>query len=40
MTRLNAYIHELHFVSDMTKKRRAAAHFALLLVSLAILHLA
>ena len=39
MTRLNACIHESNFVSDMTKKRRAAGQFALLFVSLAILHL-
>ena len=40
MTRLNACIHESNLVSDMTTKRRAAAHFALLFASLAILHLA
>ena len=40
MTRLNASIHESNFVSDMTKKRRAAAHFALLFASLVILYLA
>ena len=40
MTRLNAYIHESNFVRDMTKKRRAAAHFALLFASFIILHLA
>ena len=39
-TRLNACIHESNFVGDMTKKRRAAAHFALLFASLAILRLA
>ena len=40
MTRLNACIHALNFVRDMIKKRRAAAHFALLFASLAILHVA
>ena len=40
MTRLNACIHESNFVSDMTKKRRAAAYFALLFASFFILHLA
>ena len=40
MTRLKACVHESNFVSDMTKKRRAAAHFALLFASLVILHLA
>ena len=40
MTRLKACIHESNFVSDMTKKRRAAAHFALLFASLVVLHLA
>ena len=40
MTRLNACIHESNFVGDMTKKRRTAAHFALLFASLVILHLA
>ena len=40
MTRLNVCIHESNFVSDMTKKRRGAAQFALLFASLAILHLA
>ena len=42
MTRLNACTHESNFVpvSDITKKGRAAAHFALLFASLAILHLA
>ena len=39
-TRLNACIPESNFVSDMTKKRGAAAHFALLFASLAILRLA
>ena len=40
MTRLSACIHKSNFVSDMTEKRRAAAHFALLFASFVILHLA
>ena len=39
MARLNACIHELNFLSDLAKRRRAEASFALLFVSPVILHL-
>ena len=38
-TRLNASIYQLNFLSDVTKRKRAKALFALLFASLAILRL-